>query len=48
MRGVIEANIVEALATVHVDSCPDGFSPDDTIVFGDVDSGVPNRDRGDA
>jgi hypothetical protein len=47
VRGVIEANIVEALATVHVDSCPDGYSPDDTIVFGDVDSGVPNRDRGD-
>jgi hypothetical protein len=47
VRGVIEANIVEALATVHVDSCPDGFSPDDTISFGGVDSGVPNRDRGD-
>jgi len=47
VRGVIEANIIEALATVHVDSCPDGFPPDDTIAFGDVDSGMPNRDRGD-
>jgi hypothetical protein len=46
VRGVIEANVVEATATVHVDDCPDGFSADETIAFGDVDSGVPNRDRG--
>ncbi|WP_205855666.1 metallophosphoesterase, partial [Phytoactinopolyspora endophytica] len=29
------------------DACPDGFSPDETVAFDDVDSGVPNVDRAD-
>lgn len=32
---------------VSVDACPAGRSPEATVVFGDVDSGVANRDRGD-
>jgi hypothetical protein len=47
VTGVIENNIVEAEATVHVDNCPDGYSPDQNITFGDADSGVPNYDQGD-
>lgn len=47
VTGVIENNLVEAEATVHVDNCPDGFSPDENIAFGDADSGVPNYDQGD-
>lgn len=35
------------LATADVDNCPDGFSPDENIAFGDADSGVPNYDQGD-
>ncbi|TDE15061.1 hypothetical protein [Jiangella asiatica] len=39
-----------ALARVTVeaaDACPDGHASDVTVTFGAVDSGVPNRDRGD-
>ncbi|HEX6196454.1 MAG TPA: family 43 glycosylhydrolase [Jiangellaceae bacterium] len=47
VTGVIENNLVEAEATVHVDNCPDGFSTDVNITFGDAGSGVPNYDQGD-
>ena len=47
VTGVIENNLVEATATVHVDNCPDGYSAQQTVTFGDRDSGVPNYDRGD-
>jgi hypothetical protein len=47
VTGVIENNLVEAEATVVVDTCPDGYSADQNITFSDLDSGVPNRDRGD-
>jgi len=47
VTGVIENNLVEATATVHVDNCPDGYSAEQTVTFGDRDSGVPNYDRGD-
>jgi hypothetical protein len=47
VTGVIENNLVEAEATVVVDTCPDGYSADQNITFSDLDSQVPNRDRGD-
>ncbi len=47
VTGVIANQLVEAEATVHVDACPGGFSPEQTVTFGDQDSRVPNYDFGD-
>lgn len=47
VTGVIANQLVLAEATVHVDACFDGFSPEATVGFGDQDSDVPNYDRGD-
>ncbi|WP_165358470.1 Ig-like domain-containing protein [Haloactinopolyspora alba] len=51
--GTVDGTGIRARATVTVaenpgaDACPGGHSADESIAFGDDDSGVPNHDRGD-